>query len=201
MINIAKPAYTWHGTLVPRCETTAVILHHAAMHGTPEEVHRLHVDNGWAGIGYHFYVRQNGIIYEGRPIETVGAHCKGHNARSIGVCFEGNFEREPEMCKAQLQAGQQLMQYIESKYPGISKYRHKDLYPTACPGAHFPFNEIINYTPPVPKSITSVNDILWELMDKSIVTDAEKWTQKMNEDKDVYWLCYKMANKLRGTLK
>ena len=31
-------------------------------------------------------------------------------------------------------------------------------------------------------------------------TDGKLWMQKCAEDKNVYWLCYKMANKLRGTL-
>lgn len=47
--------------------------------------------------------------------------------------------------------------------------------------------------------IHTVNDILWQLMHDGIVTDAEKWKRKMEEDTDVYWLCYKAANKLRGT--
>lgn len=51
-----------------------------------------------------------------------------------------------------------------------------------------------------PAKIYSVNDILWQLMHDGIVTEADKWKVKMQEDTDVYWLCYETANKLRGTL-
>ena len=46
----------------------------------------------------------------------------------------------------------------------------------------------------------SNNDIVWELTNAGIITDGKLWMQKCAEDKNVYWLCYKMANKLRGTL-
>ena len=197
MINIIKPSYVWNGSLSKRSKTAKIILHHAAMHGTPEEIHKLHINNGSSGMGYRFYIRQDGKIYEGRPIDIIGAHCKGHNYDSIGICFEGNFEREPEMSEEQKKAGKQVINYINSIYPNLQIYRHKDLYPTACPGRYFPFNEFVQKIIP----ITSVNDILWELLNQGIVTDAQKWKKKINEDKDIYWLCYKISNKLRGTLE
>ena len=44
------------------------------------------------GIGYHYVVRRNGEIEPGRPEWMVGAHCKNHNAHSIGVCYEGGLD-------------------------------------------------------------------------------------------------------------
>ena len=41
------------------------------------------------GPGYHFYIRKNGDIKTTRPIEKIGAHARGHNAQSIGICYEG----------------------------------------------------------------------------------------------------------------
>ena len=51
------------------------------------------------------------------------------------------------------------------------------------------------------KEVTTINDIVWELSNAGIVTDARLWLKKCEKDTDVYWLCRKMANKLRGTLK
>ena len=48
-----------------------------------------HKAQGWDCIGYHYVVRIDGTIEEGRPVERIGAHCKGHNAYSIGVCYVG----------------------------------------------------------------------------------------------------------------
>ena len=140
--EIIKPAYTWRGTLVNRVMTDFIVLHHAAAHGTVMAVHQTHLNNGWAGIGYHFYVRQDGTVYEGRPISKVGAHCvpQNCNKRSVGICFEGNFENET-MPEAQLQAGKRLVKYVRSIYPAAVIRRHKDFDATVCPGKNFPYAE------------------------------------------------------------
>lgn len=51
------------------------------------------------------------------------------------------------------------------------------------------------------KEVTEINDIVWELTNAGIITDGKLWLKKCEEDTNVYWLCRKMANKLRGTLK
>ena len=50
------------------------------------------------------------------------------------------------------------------------------------------------------KPIDLINDIVWELSNAGIITDSALWVKKCEEDVNVYWLCRKMANKLRGTL-
>ena len=50
------------------------------------------------------------------------------------------------------------------------------------------------------QKIESINDIVWELSNAGIITDSPLWMKKCESDKNIYWLCYKMANKLRGTL-
>ena len=140
--EIIKPNYVWRGTLSNRYATDFIVLHHAAAKGSVLAVHQTHLNNGWSGIGYHFYVRQDGTIYEGRPIKTIGAHCvpQNCNKRSVGICFEGNFENE-QMPEAQLRAGKRLVRYVKSIYPTAVVKRHKDFDATACPGKNFPFNE------------------------------------------------------------
>ena len=55
-----------------------------------KEIRRWHTeDNGWSDIGYHFVVELDGDIGVGRPQEKSGAHCKGKNSTSIGVCYVG----------------------------------------------------------------------------------------------------------------
>ena len=141
--EIIKPAYTWHGTLFSRVMTDFIVLHHAAGKASVMSMHQSHINNGWSGIGYHFYVRQDGTIYEGRPIDKVGAHCvpQNCNKRSVGICFEGNFETET-MSEAQLRAGKRLVRYVKSIYPSAIVKKHKDFDATACPGKNFPFAEI-----------------------------------------------------------
>lgn len=69
-----------------------IVLHHAEISScTIQDIHQLHLNNGWAGCGYHFFVRKDGSIYKGRPENAVGAHCPPANNHSIGICAEGNY--------------------------------------------------------------------------------------------------------------
>lgn len=137
-IEIVKPDYVWGSALVTRAATNYIVLHHAAANCTPMQTHIFHRDTkGWAGIGYNFFVAKDGTIYEGRPIDKVGAHCSGYNSQSVGVCFEGNFETE-EMPFVQKEAGKELLKYLRSYYPNAQLRRHSELDATACPGKNFP---------------------------------------------------------------
>lgn len=137
-MRIVSPDWKWAGTLTPAGETEYIVLHHAAAEGSAEAVHGAHLARGWSGIGYHFYVRLDGTVYSGRPLGTIGAHTAGYNSRSVGVCFEGNFEVRT-MPTEQLAAGRELISYLRGLYPKAKIVRHKDLDATACPGKNFPF--------------------------------------------------------------
>lgn len=141
-MKINEVTYKWSGTLSKRGSTTRIILHHAAASKcTAQQIHQWHLANGWVGIGYHFLVRKDGSVYRGRPEDTVGAHAGNNNYDSIGVCFEGSFDRE-RMNEVQRKAGAELVAYLKGKY-GITKVqKHSDVNATGCPGAHFPFAAI-----------------------------------------------------------
>lgn len=51
-----------------------------------------HLRRGFSGAGYHFYIRKNGDIKSLRPLALPGAHVRGWNAGSIGVCYEGGLD-------------------------------------------------------------------------------------------------------------
>lgn len=135
-------------SLSNRTSTKEIILHHAAATtADAKTIHQWHKNNGWSGIGYHFVIRKDGTIERGRPIKAIGAHCIGHNSNTIGICFEGNFEKE-KMSDKQMKAGQELLSYLYKTY-NLTKSnvkRHKDLMSTSCPGKNFPFDKIITGT-------------------------------------------------------
>ena len=59
-------------------------------HDTMAAIRQWHVqERGWSDVGYHFGVNKSGAIEIGRSIEKSGAHCKGLNSRSIGICVYG----------------------------------------------------------------------------------------------------------------
>ncbi len=130
--------------LQKRSKTGMVILHHVAGNGSVEQIHDYHKRvRGWSGIGYHFYVRKDGSVWQGRPIDAVGAHTLGYNSDSVAVCFEGNFETE-QMNGNQASAGAELVAYIRDKYPSVTKVKgHGELKNTACPGKNFPYDKIL----------------------------------------------------------
>ena len=143
-MNILQANLSFDGTPNTRTETQAIVLHHAdAVCCSIEDIHRWHLANGWIGCGYHFLVRKDGTVWQGRPIDWVGAHAKGANEFSVGVCFEGSYEsKDTQMPAAQLQAGKELVSYLLLLYPEARVKRHRDYCSTDCPGKYFPFDEI-----------------------------------------------------------
>ena len=74
-----------------------IIIHCSATRALPnitaDTIRRWHVQgNGWDDIGYHYVVLVDGTIQQGRPIDQEGAHCRGHNKDSIGICYVGGLD-------------------------------------------------------------------------------------------------------------
>jgi len=86
-----------------------------------EAVRQWHLDRGWSDIGYHFYIDSKGKMELGRPIEKAGAHCAGHNLRSIGICISGRKRFYSEQYLALLFLLKDLMR----RY----KLKRSDVYP------------------------------------------------------------------------
>lgn len=204
-MTITEMSYKWNGSLAPRSSTNYIVLHHRAGNGTAESIHTEHISKCWAGIGYHFYIRKDGSIYRGRPLDRCGAHCIPCNASSVGICFEGNFETET-MSAAQKKSGRELVTYLRGIYPKAELKRHKDMDSTACPGKNFPFEEIGKGAVGTAKELTSGNDIVWELMHGSYAVEisdvprAVKAIDRAKADSEycsLYWILRKLVNKTR----
>ena len=90
------------------------------------------------GIGYHYVVRRDGSIEPGRPEWMVGAHCKNHNAHSLGICYEGGLDARGQPADTrtleQKLAMVQLLEMLHRRYPKALIVGHHDLNPhKACP--------------------------------------------------------------------
>ena len=144
-MNIHDANLKRNGNWSYRSSTSEIILHHAeASRASVEDVNSWHIERGWAGIGYHYYVRKDGTIWRGRPERAVGAHAVGHNDKSIGICCEGAYMTET-MPAAQLSALKGLICDIMSRYGNLELLRHKDVNSTDCPGVNFPWAEVQKY--------------------------------------------------------
>ena len=100
---------------------------------TAKDVDSWHRERGWAGIGYHFFIRTDGTVEKGRDLEKRGAHVKGHNTGSIGICLNGL--HTGDFTQAQFDTLIKLCLEIDAAYgPGTIKFRgHKEVAAKACP--------------------------------------------------------------------
>lgn len=129
---------------IKRKSTACIILHHAAaVSCTPADIVRWHLDRGFNGAGYNWFVTKSGMIYQLRPIWATGAHTIGWNSKSIGICAEGNYEKEASMPEIQIKAIAEVIDYCNDYYRvKFNLYGHRQKWPTACPGKNFPYNRI-----------------------------------------------------------
>lgn len=114
---------------------TEIIVHCSA---TPEgkdytvlDIRKWHKQQGWSDIGYHYVVYRNGHIEAGRDVDIIGAHCEGHNAHSIGVCYIGGCARNGRTPKdtrtlAQKAALISVLTELRQMYPQAKIYGHRD---------------------------------------------------------------------------
>jgi N-acetylmuramoyl-L-alanine amidase len=120
-----------------------VILHCSA---TPEgrdvsteDIRKWHVEgNGWSDIGYHFVIELSGDLKIGRPLERIGAHVKGQNRGSIGVCYIGGMERSMSKAKDTMNRGQEatfrnLMVALRASWGELSLHGHNEFSSKECP--------------------------------------------------------------------
>ena len=100
-------------------------------------IDKWHKQKGWKGIGYHYVIKIDGTIEKGRNEEEIGAHCKGHNAHSIGVVYVGGLDNNGKpkdtRTKAQKETLWELLRVLLIKYPKANVFGHNEFSNKACP--------------------------------------------------------------------
>lgn len=102
------------------------------------EIDQWHKRRGWLGCGYHFVIRRNGQIEIGRAIQEHGAHVKGFNHNSLGICLVGGMDEDgdfdPDYTQKQWDSLDALVETLKNIYPQAAVVGHNDLDPhKACP--------------------------------------------------------------------
>jgi N-acetylmuramoyl-L-alanine amidase len=105
---------------------------------TVNDIDKWHKQRGFKCIGYHYVVYRDGTYHKGRDISEVGAHCLGHNANSIGICYIGGMDstnKNPKDTRTEAQKKTliTLIRTFKAKYPNIKVYGHRDFANKACP--------------------------------------------------------------------
>jgi len=102
-----------------------------------DEIDRWHRERGWSEIGYHWVVRRNGKIERGRDESRVGAHAKGHNRESIGICMVGGVDKnnkaESNFTRDQWDKAEWLVWDVLGRYGNAEVIGHREVSDKECP--------------------------------------------------------------------
>lgn len=130
------------GLVKSRRRITEIIVHCTA---TPEgkdytikDITAWHKQRGFSTIGYHYVVYRDGSVHTGRDVNVAGAHCTGHNAHSIGVCYVGGLAKDgktPKDTRTNVQKAslEILLRKLRTLYPTAKIYGHNTFSAKACP--------------------------------------------------------------------
>ncbi len=97
-----------------------------------------HKENGWKGVihqgkriycGYHYFITGNGKLQYGRPLANIGAHCRGHNRDSVGICLHGIDKFSP----GQFKTLRDLCESLDFVIGSTPEYGHNELDSRECP--------------------------------------------------------------------
>ena len=104
---------------------------------TVADIDRSHRQRGFNGIGYHYLVGLDGTVGFGRDERIAGAHCSGHNSRSVGVCYVGGVDArmQPKDTRTaeQRESLRQLITLLRQRYPQATVHGHREFAAKACP--------------------------------------------------------------------
>ena len=108
---------------------------------------RCHADR-FGFTGYHYYITRNGRTYQTRHEQLIGAHAKGYNQHSLGVCYEGGLDSQGKPADTRTEAQKcallRLLRRLKKAHPGARILGHRDLpnVHKACPS----FDAITEYS-------------------------------------------------------
>jgi len=102
-----------------------------------EEIKSWHLERGFSDIGYHYIVHLDGSISYGRNIDKIGAHSRGQNKMSIGLCYIGGLDEclDPKDTRTPQQKESLLilLKTLKKLHSKAVIYGHRDFSEKACP--------------------------------------------------------------------
>lgn len=146
--SLSGDGFNWNWQR-PLSQVEYLAIHHSAtqINYTPEQIAQDHITkNGWGGIGYHFVIDKDGIVYYTGDISTARANVANLNEAVIGICLIGNFTDNESPTPQQLQSTHNLCEFFINydNLPNIKSWDkirgHKELpnQSTNCPGDNWP---------------------------------------------------------------
>lgn len=100
---------------------------------TAADIDRWHRERGFNSIGYHYVIRLDGKLEKGRDVALAGAHCKGWNERSVGICYIGGLDENGRPAdtrtNAQKRVLYQIIMDLQREYNILQVLGHRDTSP------------------------------------------------------------------------
>ena len=128
--------YTHSGLLEKsKRDITHIVIHCSAtkqgIHYEAQDIHRWHKERSWSGIGYHYVIDVAGDTWIGRDVDHDGAHVKGHNKNTIGICLIGGLDEDGEpkenaFTKDQYLELDDILRTMMCMYPTAKVLGHRD---------------------------------------------------------------------------
>lgn len=132
----------------PQRNVDRVFIHCSASdnpaHDDVSVINQWHLDRGWSTIGYHYFIKKDGTLQEGRGLERTPAAQKGHNVRTIAICLHGlDIDKFTEN---QFDTLRELCNQIDKAYKGkVTFHGHREVNPNkTCPV--FDVDEVLGLT-------------------------------------------------------
>ncbi len=149
------PSATNPPSLKDRQRTELIVIHCSATRATMDvgvqEITQWHIQRGFDTLGYHYVIRRNGELQNGRRESAIGAHVRGHNANSIGICLVGgvddNNRPENNFSNPQFATLTELVRQLKQRYPTARILGHRDLSPDKNGDGKIPSNEFTKACP------------------------------------------------------
>jgi N-acetylmuramoyl-L-alanine amidase len=139
------PKFEFAKPLVPLKKVERIVIHHTQGYDwNAEDVHEMHINQfGWNGIGYNYFIEKDGTIQTGRGLH-IGAHARGYNDESIGICLAGNYDDE-DLAPIMEQSLYAICIHFMNMFDLTSDdvYGHRECQsPKTCPGLNIDMDKI-----------------------------------------------------------
>ena len=151
--GIPGDSFNW-GPVINAQQVDTFTFHHSVTHQTAKNdgnwkkecdaIANLHLNRGWAGIGYRFVICSDGTVAYVGDLAHGGSGVANHNHHMFSAVMVGDFTKELPTA-AQVHSAHLLAKHFLTQmpqYPNLARWDqvkgHKDFMATACPGANWP---------------------------------------------------------------
>ncbi|MBR4973071.1 MAG: N-acetylmuramoyl-L-alanine amidase [Clostridia bacterium] len=214
-INKNYPCHTSNYKKGRKSSIKYIVIHYVGASGSALNNVQYYGDTANIGASAHYYVghvKENGAVYQsvedkdcawhcGAPNGVYYHECRNDSSIGIEICCHKDKNGTWYFDDVTIDKAVELTRFLMNKY-GIAKenvIRHYDVTHKTCP-APFVLNNAAweSFKERIAKKVeyTSVNDIVWELANRGIISDKKLWLEKLEFDDNSYWLARKVVNYL-----